>query len=393
MAFGKVTRCRVRGEVRYLVEWRDPYGVRRSKYFETEEAANRHAARLQEQAAITLEPSLPPDASENVAAYAAHWLTSNRDVWAPKTWRSYNDLLQQHVLPFQIGSQKIGTMRLSAVSKAHAKALVVAKRNAGFAPDTVRLMFAALRAMLSEATEDEVLALNPLSDPSKTIRKLISRSNVVRPAMTSEQLGRFEKAARASGLQALFLAGIDTGMRVSELRAWQIPHVQLETREGLVTVSLAQECSRAPLLRQTKTGRDRIVDLTDRLIRVLGEIIQGRSQLAVARGWRPVPPWLFVSRNGTPLGSRNVQREFARVLTQAKLDGHGFTMHSLRHTFATLHLQTMERDVIQWVQQQLGHSSIKVTVDTYGATVRLRNPKAADYLERLAADSRADSAR
>jgi integrase len=58
--------------------------------------------------------------------------------------------------------------------------------------------------------------------------------------------------------------------------------------------------------------------------------------------------------------------------------GHPPTHGSLRHSFATLHLLGGQKP--QWVQQQLGHSSIKLTVDTYGSWIRERNPAAADQL-------------
>jgi integrase len=40
------------------------------------------------------------------------------------------------------------------------------------------------------------------------------------------------------------------------------------------------------------------------------------------------------------------------------------TPHSARHTYATHKLE--EECSIQWLSAQLGHSSIQITVDTYG---------------------------
>jgi len=83
-----------------------------------------------------------------------------------------------------------------------------------------------------------------------------------------------------------------------------------------------------------------------------------------------------------------VERDFTRILVKATFMAKGdpapFSPHSLRHTFACLHLlHATDRNVIQYVQQQLGHSSIKVTVDTYGRWIRLRDPAAADRLDAL----------
>jgi hypothetical protein len=66
---------------------------------------------------------------------------------------------------------------------------------------------------------------------------------------------------------------------------------------------------------------------------------------------------------------------FARLLKHAKLPGH-FSPHCLRHTFASLLLQQGESAA--YVQRQLGHASIKLTVDTYGKWLPIGNKAAVD---------------
>ena len=53
--------------------------------------------------------------------------------------------------------------------------------------------------------------------------------------------------------------------------------------------------------------------------------------------------------------------------------------HDLRHTFASLLLQQGESPV--YVKEQCGHSSIKVTVDTYGHLIPGGNRQAVDRLD------------
>ena len=66
------------------------------------------------------------------------------------------------------------------------------------------------------------------------------------------------------------------------------------------------------------------------------------------------------------------------MLRAAGLPGH-WSPHSLRHTFASLLLQAGESPT--YVQRQLGHASIKLTVDTYGRWLPLGNPAAVDRLD------------
>jgi hypothetical protein len=51
----------------------------------------------------------------------------------------------------------------------------------------------------------------------------------------------------------------------------------------------------------------------------------------------------------------------------------------LRHTFASLLLQQGESAV--YVQRQLGHASIKLTIDTYGKWLPMGNKAAVDRLD------------
>lgn len=82
------------------------------------------------------------------------------------------------------------------------------------------------------------------------------------------------------------------------------------------------------------------------------------------------------------LNKGNVRRGFVRLLKRAKRPLH-FSLHSLRHTFASLLLQQGESPV--YVQRQLGHASIKLTVDTYGKWLPMGNKAAVDRLDDVAA--------
>ena len=71
---------------------------------------------------------------------------------------------------------------------------------------------------------------------------------------------------------------------------------------------------------------------------------------------------MFCNGEGNPLDYYNLKRRhFEKCLEHAKLRRIRF--HDLRHTYATLLLMQGESPV--YVSKQLGHSSIKITVDTY----------------------------
>src|SRR5262249_47960358 len=81
-----------------------------------------------------------------------------------------------------------------------------------------------------------------------------------------------------------------------------------------------------------------------------------------------------------PLEYYNLKhRHFEKCLQKAGLRRIRF--HDLRHTFASLLIQNGES--LAYIKDQLGHSSIKMTVDVYGHLVRGANRAAVNKLPSL----------
>ena len=79
-----------------------------------------------------------------------------------------------------------------------------------------------------------------------------------------------------------------------------------------------------------------------------------------------IPEWVFANREGNPADMANLKtRHFFKCLARAKLRRIRF--HDLRHTYASLLIQNGES--LAYVRDQLGHSTIKLTVDIYGHLV------------------------
>jgi len=127
-----------------------------------------------------------------------------------------------------------------------------------------------------------------------------------------------------------------------------------------------------------KSGHGRTVDMSRQLEAVLRHLHTERKAETLRRGWREMPAWVFCTTRGTMLNKGNVRRVFVRLLKRATLPLH-FSPHCLRHTFASLLLQQGESPV--YVQRQLGHASIKLTVDTYGKWLPMGNKAAVDRLD------------
>src|SRR5262245_26757588 len=121
----KVRKDLNHGHVRWVVDWYDEFGARRREFFETKGAADEKLS-----AVLTghrLMPAIDPTCI--LRDYAARWLAANKPDWKPRTYRSYEDTLALHLLPFPINATTVlGDVRVARVRKGYVKSLLVAKR-------------------------------------------------------------------------------------------------------------------------------------------------------------------------------------------------------------------------------------------------------------------------
>jgi hypothetical protein len=115
---------------------------------------------------------------------------------------------------------------------------------------------------------------------------------------------------------------------------------------------------------------------------VVVERLQQRRSLVEAEaalaGTEP-SPWVFPSPTDAskPVDAAFVRfKRWYRLLSVAGL--RSLKLHALRHTYASLLLQDGES--LAYVKEQMGHSSIQVTVDVYGHFIPGKNRGAVERL-------------
>jgi len=233
--------------------------------------------------------------------------------------------------------------------------------------------------MLNAAVEDGVILANPAGKLGRALRLAPSkaaRQEEVK-AFTREQLDAFLSAAWAEQrrLAPLFFLMGRSGLRVGEALAVQWDDLDLRGAELRVARAVSDNGQQ---IDTPKSGHGRTVDLSGQVVDVLRRLDAERKAEALRRGWREVPAWAFCSETGGLLDPHNVRRAFRKTLEAAGLPGH-FTPHCLRHTYASLLL--VAGVSIYYVQRQLGHASIQLTVDTYGKWLPAGNKAAVNLLD------------
>ncbi len=114
------------------------------------------------------------------------------------------------------------------------------------------------------------------------------------------------------------------------------------------------------IVQSPKNGRSRRVDIP--------------ASLALALTSNSGKTWVFEASDGQPLRPNHVRSLWYELLDRTK--ARRLRLHDLRHTYAAMLLTAGAP--VAYVKEQLGHSSITVTVDTYGHLIPGSNRKWVD---------------
>lgn len=143
--------------------------------------------------------------------------------------------------------------------------------------------------------------------------------------------------------RTMVLTMLDAGLRCGEVVALRPEHLDL--RACRITV------------REGKGARDRVVHIPTRLRDALADWLGRRAE------WLDDPdvcPWLFPTRDGGQVSTRQVRAFVKREVRRAQVaEADRVSPHTLRHTFASdLYRETGN---LRLVQELLGHSDVSTT--------------------------------
>ena len=180
--------------------------------------------------------------------------------------------------------------------------------------------------------------------------------------LTPEEARKLLKTAREDRLGALYGVALALGLRRGEALGLHWADVDLRRKTLRVRYGLLRVGGRLQLVETKSATSRRAIELPEIAVTMLREhgVRQKEERLRAGGRWRD-SGLVFTTRHGKPLEPSNVVTRFHRLLKKAGLRHQ--RIHDLRHTCATLLLiQGVNPKV---VMERLGHSSIRLTLDTY----------------------------
>jgi len=281
--------------------------------------------------------------------------------------RNRKIFIEKHLIPF-FGAQDVDAIRPADIQRFHDDVM----ERGEISPSTANTILGTMRLILAHAHMQELISSNAV-DAWKSGRgrrrgagiKPVSREKVLTPVELEKLLAAAHRHYPKYYPMVLLLA--DTGARIGEASALRWGDVDLTRR----VIGIKRSSDHVGHIGPTKTRREREVELSSRLCAVLREI-----QPDIHSEAAPV----FTAPDGGPLFSSNFRvRVFRRVVRYALgKDRRGVTPHSLRHTFASLHMARGSN--LKWIQEMGGWSSAKMLLDVYGHYLPTESTGFADAL-------------
>jgi integrase len=309
-------------------------------------------------------------APRTVAEWLDEWLDEMKanDGTRPSTLTRYRIAVESHLKP------GLGRYRLDRLAARDVQRFL-GDRSASQSPASLVKLHAVLRVALADAERLGLVARNA----AKLVRPPSLRREE-RRVLTVAEARRLLEKARGDRFEIVVVLGLTMGLRRGEILGLQWQDIDLDGRTVYVRRALQRVRGGLQFV-EPKTHRSRRPLPIPALVTPALERHRARQavdRLAAGELWRD-NGLVVATMYGGPVEPRNVNHYFERLRKTAGLDW--LRLHDLRHACATFLLaQGVDP---RTVMELLGHSTIRLTMDTYGHVLPDRLHAAAEAMNRV----------
>ena len=265
------------------------------------------------------------------------------------TLHAYKRNLEMHVYPV------LGNRQIDQVKRKDFKGMFDGLLIKGMAESNFQNIKSPLSKIFNHAIDAELIEVNPLSGLNYSKQRTID----IKP-LSEEDSFTFLEAAKEyqdGRFYPHFLMLLRTGLRIGELLGLQWNDFDFENRQVLIQRHMVE----AVPVDKTKNGTTRTVDMTPHLTETLKTFQREQMKKSLKAG-TPFPEWCFVLKGkSNPMSGDWLRITMKEILEIAGLPD--MRVHDLRHSYATIRLSRGHN--LGDCSYQMGHSSIKITFDTY----------------------------
>jgi integrase len=302
--------------------------------------------------------------------------------------------MRLHVLP-ALGSTPLRDLEPLALDRLYRDLLRDGSQRepGGLNPRTVRYIHTIVRRCLQDALELGMVERNPADRVRSVPRGKDTRFRGAR-TWTADEVRRFLQQNRQhrhrggkrglDRLHAAWVVLLTTGLRRGELLGLTWGALDLDRarlRVDRTVEVIKSEAGPQVGFGQPKTERSRrTIELGPATVAALREHrVRQDLERQERSDWHD-QDLVFPSRDGRPFHPERFSREFVSRVTAYGLPR--IRLHDLRHTWATLALESNEVSM-KVVSDRLGHSGIAITADIYSHVSSARDAHAAATVENM----------
>ena len=316
-----------------------------------------------------------------IGEWVSRWLESYaRMSLKASTFENYSILARVHIIP-EIGKIPISQIRTADLqdfyNRKFREGKVIVKggitERSALSVSTVKHIHYIIHAAFKQAKIERLIPVNP-DDACVLPRDEKRKVN----ALPFNILATFlEEAAKGSHYAMLYL-DLSTGLRRGELLGLKWADIGFENKCLTVSRQLVRTNKQLNFTTLKTDLSNRTMRIPDSAVEVLLEhrSIQDEMRKSTGAIWND-NDLVFCNELGNPLDPSGVYHYYKRLTKRLGLDESRF--HDLRHTFATIALQSGVD--IKTIQESLGHYSPAFTLQVYGHVTKHMQDSAAQKVD------------
>jgi integrase len=320
--------------------------------------------------------------TQSVKRYAENWLLLyKKNSMKASSFDRVEGMINNNIVP------EIGNIQMDNITSRHCQQLINDLQSNGMAFNTIKKIYNTMNNMFTKAYNLGDIKKNPMDTVDMPSSHLFAKKPI--RALTEDEenkmLEEIERVWKSSGkpiytYKELYKLILHTGMRCGEAVALNVEDMDLDEKTNFV--------HKTALFVKTRDesgkpdgGSKQVVNESPKTSKSNRKIPLNKTAFAAVKTLidaNPDSSYIATTSQGTRVSYYTIEKQFKRLMQNCGIES--ATVHTLRHTFAT---RLFEKGAdVKTVSTLLGHSSVKITYDTYVHVIKEKQSDVVSLLDR-----------